>query len=170
MLGEFVMPVTVNLRHFADGPVELEGDLSAKEMDLEDFEDELVAVSEPLHYEVTVEKNENHLHVSGGLELVVDATCKRCLKGFKLPVKLEPYHAYVPLEGEDAAPVANDLVDLMPFFREDMLLAFPQHPLCSENCAGLANASGSKTASPDKSPPGKESVSAWSELDKLKLK
>jgi uncharacterized metal-binding protein YceD (DUF177 family) len=164
------MPVTVNLRHFDEGPVELEGELSAKDMDLEDFEDELVAVSEPLKYEVAVEKNETHLHVSGALELAVDATCKRCLKEFKLPIRLEPYHAYVPLEGEDAAPVANDLVDLTPFFREDMLLAFPQYPLCSENCTGLANALGSKTASPGKSPPGHETGSAWSELDKLKLK
>ena len=163
------MPVIVNLRHFEDGPVDLEGELSARELDFAELKDELVAVSEPLHYGVRVEKNENHLHVSGGLELVVDATCKRCLKEFKLPVALEPYHAYVPLEGEDAAPVANDVVDLTPFFREDMLLAFPQHPLCSENCAGLANASGSQTASPGKIPPGNESGSAWSELDKLKL-
>lgn len=164
------MPVTVNLRHFAEGPVELEGELAAKELGFEDIKDELVAVTEPLHYDVTVEKNENHLHVHGRLGLVLDATCKRCLKEFKFPVELDPYHAYVPLEGEDAAPVANDLVDLAPFFREDMMLAFPQHPLCSENCAGLANAPGSKTASPGKIPPGKETASAWSELDKLKLK
>jgi uncharacterized protein len=164
------MPVTVNLRHFAEGPVELEGELSPEELGVKDLVDELVKVTEPLGYDVSVEKNENHLHVSGRLELLLDATCKRCLKEFKLPLALDPYHAYVPLEGEDAAPVANDLVDLQPFFREDMLLAFPQHPLCSENCAGLANAPGSKTASPGKIPPGKEAGSAWSELDKLKLK
>jgi uncharacterized protein len=164
------MPLTVNLRHFAEGPIQLEGELSAKELDFAELKDELVAVSEPLRYHVEVEKNENHLHVQGRLDLTVDATCKRCLKEFKFPVRLDPYHAYVPLEGEDAAPVANDLVDLTPFFREDMLLAFPQHPLCSENCAGMPNALGSKTASPGKIPPGKETGSAWSELDKLKLK
>jgi uncharacterized protein len=164
------MPVTVNLRHFGEGPVVLEGELAPKELELNEIRDELVAITEPLHYDITVEKNENHLHVHGRLEQVVDATCKRCLKEFKLPVALDPYHGYVPLEGEDAAPVVNDLVDLAPFFREDMLLAFPQHPLCSENCAGLANAPGSQTASPGKIPPGKETGSAWSELDKLKLK
>lgn len=164
------MPVTVNLRHFTEGPVELEGEVSPEELEVADVKDDLIAVREPLRYDLTVEKNENHLHVHGLLELTVDATCKRCLKEFKLPIRLDPYHTYVPLEGEDAAPVANDLVDLSPYFREDMLLAFPQHPLCSENCAGLPNVLGSKIASPENSQPGKESGSAWSELDKLKLK
>jgi uncharacterized protein len=163
------MPVLVNLRHFAEGPVELEGDLSPKDLDLEEFEDELVAVTEPMHYDVGVEKNENHLHVHGCLRLNIDATCKRCLKSFKEKILLEPYHAYVPLEGEEAAPVVNDSVDLAPFFREDVLLALPQHPLCSENCPGMPNALGSKIASPEKPPPGKENGSAWRELDKLKL-
>jgi uncharacterized protein len=163
------MPPIVNLRHFAEGNVELEGDLSPTELELADIQDELVALKEPIHYDLEVEKNENHLHVSGRLNVLLDVTCKRCLKEFKQPLAMDPYHAYVPLEGEDAAPVQNDLVDLSPVIREDVLLAFPQHPLCNENCTGLANVSGSKTASPEKSPPGNKTASAWSELDKLKL-
>lgn len=161
------MPVTVNLRHFAEGNVELDGSLSPKESGFDDFQDELVRVTEPLEYDIEVEKNENNLHVSGELSLTLDLTCKRCLKEFKHELLLNPYHAYVPLEGDDAAPVKNDLVDLLPYFREDVLLAFPQHPLCSEDCAGLANVSGSKIPSADKSPPGNKA--AWSALDKLKL-
>ncbi len=163
------MPVTVNLRHFEEGNVQLEGDLAPKELTGDDFQDELVKISQPLHYDVEVEKNENNLHVHGELTQTLDLACKRCLKEFQHEVRLAPYHAYIPLEGEDAAPVKNDLVDLSPFFREDMLLAFPQHPLCSEDCAGLANVSASKTSGADKSPPDSGNRSAWSELDKLKL-
>jgi len=36
----------------------------------------------------------------------------------------------LPLEGEEKTPVDNDCVDLTPFAREDMLLEFPQHPVC----------------------------------------
>ena len=43
----------------------------------------------------------------------------------------------LPLEGEEEVPVINDCVDLTPYMREDILLAFPQHPLCEPDCGGL---------------------------------
>jgi uncharacterized metal-binding protein YceD (DUF177 family) len=48
--------------------------------------------------------------------------------------------------------------------REDMLLEFPQHPLCKPECAGLKK-------KPRKPTGGEEEIepSKWSELDKLKL-
>ena len=161
------MPVTVNLRHLDEAPRRLTGKASAEEIQLAELKDELIAVKEPLHYDVEVEKQNRNLLVSGRLSIDLDCQCARCLKEFKMPIELDPYHAYIPLEGEEAAPVANDLVDLGPYFREDTLLAFPQHPLCSEQCAGLVNASGSKSANPDKSSPANENASAWSELDQL---
>lgn len=164
------MPLIVNLRHFAEGNVTLQGELSPQDLGLADLHDELVAVKNPLRYDLEIEKNDNHLLAQGRLDLTLDVTCKRCLKEFTHELQVDPYDAYIPLEGEDAAPQKNDLVDLLPFIREDVLLAFPQHPLCSEDCAGMANVSDSKTLSSDKSPPGNKSASAWSALDKLKLK
>lgn len=163
------MGVTVNLRHLEERNLHLKGEVSPAEMEMAELGDELIEVGEPLRYDLEVEKRDQNLLVSGRFTVRLNCHCKRCLKEFKQEVELEPYHLYVPLEGEDAAPVANDLVDLAPFFREDVLLAFPQHPLCSEDCAGLPNASGSKSSKPDKSPPGNDNASAWSELDKLKL-
>jgi uncharacterized protein len=163
------MHVLVNLRHLEERNVDLKGEVSPAELELDTLRDELTRVHEPLRYNVEVEKNERNLLVTGALNIRLDCQCKRCLKEFKYDLELKPYHAYIPLEGEDAAPVVNDLVDLTPFFREDTLLAFPQHPLCSEDCAGLPNASGSKTANPDKSPQGNENAAAWKELDKLKF-
>jgi uncharacterized metal-binding protein YceD (DUF177 family) len=51
--------------------------------------------------------------------------------------------------------------------REDILLGFPQHPLCRPDCGGLKKASVGKvpkTAGKDETKP-----SAWAELNKLKL-
>jgi uncharacterized protein len=162
------MRATVNLRHLEEGPQQLEGEVSPTDLEIDKLGDEIVQAKEPLRYDVEVEKQDRNLLVQGSLETELDCQCVRCLKAFKYPLVLKPYALYVPLEGEDAAPVANDLVDLTPFFREDTLLAFPQHPLCSEDCAGLPNASAAKAGS-DKSAQGNETASAWSELDKLKF-
>lgn len=161
------MPVKVNLRHLDDGPVKLEGQLTPEELELTETNDELVSVRRPLDYNVEVVKQEQNLIVSGDIAITLDCNCARCLKPLEYDIELDPYHAFIPLEGEEAAEVANDLVDLMPFFREDVLLAFPQHPLCSESCRGLANASDSKKGSEGSA--GAAGSSAWSELDKLKF-
>src|SRR5687767_4507774 len=163
------MRAQVNLRHLEEGPQRLTGEVAPTDLEFDKLGDEIIQPKEALHYDVEVEKQDRNLLVSGSLRTNLDCQCVRCLKAFKYPLELKPYHLYVPLEGEDAAPVVNDLVDLTPFFREDTLLAFPQHPLCSEDCAGLPNVSGSKTAKPDESPQGDKNASAWSELDKLKF-
>jgi uncharacterized protein len=166
------MGVNVNLRHLEEGPQQLQGEVSAKDLELDTLGDEIIRVNEPLRYDVEVEQQDRNLLIGGSLEANLDCQCVRCLKPFKMPLVMKPYHLYVALEGEEAAPVANDMVDLTPFFREDVLLAFPQHPLCSEDCAGLPNALGANSAKPGKSPQGNEieSSSAWNVLDQLKLK
>jgi uncharacterized metal-binding protein YceD (DUF177 family) len=75
------------------------------------------------------------------------------------------WSCHIPLEGEDQVAVDNDCVDLTPFLREDMLLEFPQHPVCKPDCAGLKKKS--KARKTDGQETAKPSV--WSELDKLKL-
>jgi uncharacterized protein len=163
------MRATVNLRHLEESSQHLEGEVSAEILEIDKLGDEVIQAKEPLRYDVEVEKQDRNLLVHGALRTNLDCQCVRCLKAFKYPLELKPYALYVPLEGDDAAPVANDLVDLTPFFREDTLLAFPQHPLCSEDCAGLPNALGSKSSTAGKSSQGNETASAWSELDKLKF-
>jgi len=74
---------------------------------------------------------------------------------------------HLPLEGEEKVDLKNDMVDLTPFLREDILLEFPQHPLCTEDCAGLPNRlnASKKTETPAPTPV----APAWAELNKLKF-
>jgi uncharacterized metal-binding protein YceD (DUF177 family) len=162
---ELFMPVTVNLRHLEDNDVHLDGEISAEELDFSK-PDEMIHINEPLKYDLEVEQNGNNLLVRGALHLELDCQCVRCLRPFKYQIDLEPYDALVPLEGEDAAPVANDLVDLTPYLREDILLAFPQHPLCEADCDRVPELQHSKAASTS----AQGQKSAWDELNKLKLK
>jgi uncharacterized metal-binding protein YceD (DUF177 family) len=162
------MPITVNLRHLAHKNVQLEGEISPQELDVED-PDEMIHTREPLRYDLEVEQSGNTLLVEGKLDFNLNCECVRCLKPFKFPIKIDPYNLFVPLEGEDKAPINNDLVDLTPYLREDILLAFPQHPLCEAECDRVPESTGSKEfGTPTKGAKGEKS--AWDELNKLKFK
>jgi uncharacterized protein len=156
----------INLRHLEEHEIRLQGEMSAAELDF-DVRDEMISVEKPLHYDLTAEKLHDAVLVIGELRLVLDCECVRCLKPFRRELKLEDWACHLPLEGEDKVPVDNDCVDLTPFVREDMLLEFPQHPLCKPECAGLIKKSSSKARKTGGEAESK--ASAWAALDKLKL-
>jgi uncharacterized protein len=135
------------------------------ELDLS-VNDEMIHVEKPLRYDLQVELLHDALLVQGSLVLPLDCECVRCLKKFKTDLKLKPWTVHLPLEGEDKVSVDNDCVDLTPFVREDILLNFPQHPLCKTDCAGLKQKTKALKAGEDEA----SQPAAWAELDKLKLK
>src|SRR5437660_11801259 len=101
--------------------------------------------------------------------LKLRCVCVRCLKIFDYRLAFDSWSCLLPLEGEDKVLVSNDCVDLTPYVREDIVLAFPQHPLCEPECRGLlAGSSTGARPSSGASVTGDLS-SAWTELNKLKL-
>jgi uncharacterized protein len=160
------MPLTINLRHLENRNLELQGELPLAELDL-DVRDEMIHVTQPVEYDIEVEKLDDALLVQGELRVALECECVRCLKKFKRELDLENWTLHLPLSGEDAVPVNNDCVDLTPWVREDILLGFPQHPVCKPDCGGLKKASvgkARKTVGKEESKP-----SVWVELNKLKL-
>ena len=130
------MSLKINLRHLEEAGLHLKGELSLAELDL-GVQDELIHLEKPLRYDLNVELLHDAILATGTLLLPLECECGRCLKKFKTELKLTGWAAHLPLEGEDKVSVENDCVDLTPFVREDMLLDFPQHPLCKPDCAGL---------------------------------
>ena len=162
------MPILVNLRHLEAHEVTLSGELPVEELDI-DTRDDVIQARQPLKYELEIQKVEDGLLAQGELSLTLDCQCVRCLKEFQNTLKLRDWTELVPLTGEEAAPVVNDCVDLTPLVREDILLEFPQHPLCDRECAGLPDAAkGQPTHQRGNGQPAAGS-SAWAELNKLKL-
>ncbi|MFO1475421.1 MAG: YceD family protein [Verrucomicrobiota bacterium] len=162
------MPVTVNLRHLESDDLRLEGELPVEELDLQ-LRDAVIRVERPLEYRLDVEKLGVELLAKGSLRLALRCECVRCLSAFETVLELPDWTCLLPLEGEDSVPISNDSVDLTPYIREDILLEFPQHPVCGKDCRGLPNPQGGKELDvnePGHSAPGS---SAWSELDKLKF-
>jgi uncharacterized metal-binding protein YceD (DUF177 family) len=161
------MPLLVNLRHLADQNLVLNGELPSGELDIDD-RDEMIRVEQPLRYELEAQKLEQNLLLRGRLRLTLNCQCVRCLKAFAHRLEIAPWTCHIPLTGEDRAPVVNDCVDLTPYLREDILLGFPQHPLCHPGCGGLVKTQSSelKESRPAQTETGSP---AWAELDKLKL-
>jgi uncharacterized protein len=163
------MPLTVNLRHLENRNLELHGELPLAELEL-DLRDEMIRVAQPLHYDLEIELLDDSLLVQGSLCLTLECQCVRCLKNFEFDLELDPWTQYLPLtpvEDEDAVSIKNDCADLTPLVREDILLRFPQHPLCRPDCGGLKKASvgkARKIAGKDETKPA-----AWAALNKLKL-
>jgi uncharacterized protein len=156
----------INLRHLEDDELQLAGELPVKALDLE-LHDEMLRVDEPLEYDLTLQRLEDALLVTGSLYLVLHCECVRCLKPFEYALDLPDWTLHLPLTGEDAVSLKNDSLDLTPFVREDILLEFPQHPLCKPDCGGLKK---KRAVQPVKSGGNNETKpSAWAELNKLKL-
>jgi uncharacterized protein len=161
------MPLTFNIRHLDTKDLHLKGELSPKELDIE-FRDELVHPGALLKYDLNVQKLDDEILVQGDLHLPITCECVRCLKEFEQTLDLVDWAALLPLEGEEKIAIHNDLVDLTPYLREDILLAFPQHPLCDAECAGLPK---DYTGEKKKAEAAEEveGSAIWSELNKLKL-
>jgi len=159
------MSLKFNLRSLEDDELRLKGELPVAELDL-GVTDELVRAEKPLRYDLTVQQLHDSLLVTGKLVLPLDCECGRCLKPFKQDLVFKDWALHLPLEGEDKVSIVNDSVDLTPFVREDILLDFPQHPLCKPECAGLKNKKTVRVVAADEKP----AKAVWAELDKLKLK
>jgi len=162
------MALTVNLHHLLDHEVELQGELPLAELDI-DTGDEMVQLNEPLQYDLQIEKIDHALLVQGELVIPIHCKCVRCLKPFEQTLELKNWATHIPLNGEEAAPVVNDCVDLTPYVREDIILSFPQHPLCDPQCEGLLGTQTGKGKKSRGTGSAQPNSSAWAELNKLKF-
>jgi uncharacterized protein len=144
------------------------GVLPVKELEIDGL-DKVIHANHDLNYDFTVQKIEKKLLLNGSLSIDLNCECVRCLKEFVYSIVLDNWSLTLELEGEERVQIINDVVDLTPFIREDILLNFPLHPVCEPGCTGLtellANSKGnSESVNPEPFNP------VWAELDKLKLK
>jgi uncharacterized protein len=162
------MPILINIRQLQKESLRVEGELPGSELELNGL-DECIDIVLPIQYQLDAEFMEASVLVQGCVSFQFELTCVRCLKTFSQPIELKEWACHLPLEGEDKTPVVNDCVDLTPLLREDILLAFPQHPLCETGCNGLPKLSKGAVDRSVGSEPAGVVPSAWAELDKLKL-
>ncbi len=162
------MSLRFNLRHLEKASLTLRGELPIAELDLGE-PDELIRLPPRLHYDLVAQTLGQAVLVQGRLELTLTCECVRCLREFPYPLVLAEWTAHLPLSGEERVAVVDDCVDLTPLVREDILLAFPQHPVCRSECQGLPRALPPRGRQPREVPSADPDVSVWAVLDKLKF-
>ncbi len=93
--------------------------------------------------------------IEGTIKISATLECGRCLNEFKTPLDLKIREQYEPAETGEAADTEeissgqldagfyeNDEINIPEIVREQVLLAFPMKPLCSEDCPGLCSECG----------------------------
>jgi uncharacterized protein len=130
------MPLNINTVKLDNVGIRRDGQLTPAELDLEKIpsQGEILSISN-VSYSFQTSMVSGCLLVSGTLDAVVECVCGRCLDSFELKLSnVETCHYYDDLHADE--------IDVAPDLREDILIAIPSGPLCSEDCAGLCPACG----------------------------
>lgn len=160
--------LTVNVQHLDKGPLHLKAELSPEELELESM-DELIRFNRSVTCRLEVQKIDQGVLAQGSVFVQVECDCARCLRRFCADISLPQWVAHLALTGDESVPVVNDCVDLTPYLREDILLALPQHPLCSRDCQGLLRDYRRGETPQPGGEAGEDRSSPWGDLDKLDL-
>jgi len=104
----------------------------------------------PVRADLTVNKSDKAVLITGGMEAGLILQCSRCLEEYRFPldahyeVTLFPFEDQTPpqeaeLNGDDlrSSYYYGGEIDLSAIIREQVLLDIPYKPLCHPSCKGL---------------------------------
>lgn len=154
--------LTPKISDITDEGFSLSGDLTGDELGLTDAE---VPIRGTMSVGLELRSIERTIYVTGVVEGTAGRQCVRCLKDFDEPVAFSLRVVYErevkstgptgkrdgvrkkttaaspPVEEEeqndDLYYFTGDQLDLAPMLREQVILASPMHPLCTDDCLGL---------------------------------
>ena len=164
------MPLLLNLDKIESGSLNLIGEISLLDLEMETL-DELIKPEGPLVYNITVKQNDESLILKGSLKMLLKCECSRCLKIFELQINQNSWNCKISLKGEDSLEINHGTIEMTPYLLEDTFLAYPQHPLCKNDCEGIHQVSRNLANSPlaEISDEDLKKKNIWGELDKLNL-
>ena len=100
-----------------------------------------VPLGSPVELDIRLESVVEGVLVSGSATVEVRGECVRCLGDMsdELEVGIQELYVYPGVEPDDdlASRLENDLIDLEPLLRDEVVLDLPFQPLCREDCSGL---------------------------------
>jgi uncharacterized protein len=142
--------------------------------------DELILKDE-VKVTARVEKAGRKILVSGNVKTYLELECSRCLEHFTFPIDekfqivFEPYapsditDVEIELQKQDLdiETYKDDMIELDTIIREQILLALPMIPVCSDACKGLCPHCGENLNFQTCSCHKKAIDSRWSKLQSL---
>lgn len=109
------------------GGLDLEEEIAPSELDLDS---ELISIKTPLKAKIRLEKITNVVNAQLNIFFEVYYVCSRCIDEFKNIVEKELSFTY-------QVESLNQIIDLSPDIRAEIILDYPIKPLCSPDCKGL---------------------------------
>ena len=107
--------------------ITLEESIPAKELDLET---EDILFCSPVKVKAFITRITNALTVSVSLSARIALNCSRCLEGFE-----QDFYKDLKLNYQVERP--DQIIELNPDIREEIILDYPLKPLCKPDCKGL---------------------------------
>lgn len=156
-------PFQFDVRNLPSEGKQVSGTLPAAFFQIPESDSARVAV--PLAYDLTINRDDDDILVTGELDATFDLECGRCLERFAFRVEMAEYAAEVPIEKETT-------MDLTEMIREDILLALPNFPRCEDGnieprvCPAEGRFATAESALAHEMPGAEDGV--WNALDQLK--
>jgi uncharacterized protein len=103
-----------------------------------------VVLEPPLHADLELTPVSGGVLVRGSVDVTIGHVCHRCLDEWEQELTIEVAQLFQPesrADEEDDYVFAGDELDLEPMLRDEVLLAMPLAPTCSDDCRGLVEAS-----------------------------
>ena len=155
------MSLLIETGRLCQKPEKICGEEPASSLEIE--EENLIRPGGALAYDLTVHCVSGELIVQGTLKVTVICRCARCGDDFQKKILVSDFCRSFPLSSK------NELINLTPDVREDILLSLPMVAVCSAGCRGLCGGCGvnlnrknCKCKRPDKK-------IVWGILDDLRL-
>ncbi|GAA1628362.1 hypothetical protein GCM10009679_36730 [Saccharothrix algeriensis] len=113
--------------------------------------------------------------VSGTVTGPVEGECGRCLTeiGYDLTVNIQELFAYEDsatdetTDEDEVGRLQDDMIDLEPTLRAEVVLALPVNPLCREDCPGLCPECGARWDELPEDHHHEQIDPRWAKLSKL---
>ncbi|MDX6260465.1 MAG: hypothetical protein QOH84_2153 [Kribbellaceae bacterium] len=109
-----------------------------------------VPEGEPIQFDLRLEAVVEGVLVSGSASGRLVGECARCLVDIEDEFLADVQELYVypesDAEPDEASRMEGDLIDLEPALRDQVVLALPFQPLCSDDCEGLCPECGVRLA------------------------
>lgn len=155
------MSLIIETNRLRERPERFRGRIEAGELELA-FGD-LGCPGEYLEYDLSASVISGELIVRGTLAIECRLRCSRCGAAFSRRIKANDFSRTFRLNSE------NELIDLTPDAREDILLALPIVTLCSDQCLGVCGNCGANLNRSKCSCRRSGGSGAWEALDRLKI-
>lgn len=155
--------LTVDISRLNPAGDVIRGEVPVAALGLED--ERMTRFKDPVKLDLSTQQPPGELVVHGVIEVLCEQECSRCAEFYSTTVRVSSFlRAY-------EIPDGTDTVDLTADIREDVLLALPPFPLCSDDCKGLCPQCGkNRNEGPCACKPPPKTDNPWAALNDLDLR